>query len=81
MKFVTVIRSLPSQEWDNSDLVGIITYCILLISFSINILIYCYIGEMLMEQVFLIRVKQVSRVLSLNFTIVFVSVILQYKTM
>lgn len=42
---------LPSQEWENSDAVAILTYFILLISFTFNVLIFCYIGELLVEQV------------------------------
>ncbi|XP_032669640.1 uncharacterized protein LOC116843368 [Odontomachus brunneus] len=37
-------------EWENSNAVAILTYCILLVSFSFNVLIFCYIGEILMEQ-------------------------------
>ncbi|XP_043253248.1 odorant receptor 4-like [Colletes gigas] len=37
-------------EWQNSDVVAIFTYFILLISFTFNILIFCYIGEVLSEQ-------------------------------
>ncbi|XP_077269870.1 odorant receptor 4-like isoform X2 [Temnothorax americanus] len=37
-------------EWENSDAVAILTYFILLISFTFNILIFCYIGELLVEQ-------------------------------
>ncbi|RLU16336.1 ObirOr5-L30 [Ooceraea biroi] len=38
------------MEWENSDAVAILTYFILLISFMFNILIFCYIGELLMQQ-------------------------------
>ncbi|XP_070518223.1 odorant receptor 4-like [Cardiocondyla obscurior] len=37
-------------EWENSDAVAILTYFILLISFTFNISIFCYIGELLVEQ-------------------------------
>ncbi|XP_076276768.1 odorant receptor 35 [Lasioglossum baleicum] len=37
-------------EWEQSDTVGAMTYCILLISFTFNIFILCYIGEILSEE-------------------------------
>ncbi|KAG5331932.1 OR4 protein, partial [Acromyrmex charruanus] len=37
-------------EWKNSDAIAILTYFILLISFTFNVLIFCYIGELLVEQ-------------------------------
>ncbi|XP_053999466.1 odorant receptor 4-like [Hylaeus anthracinus] len=37
-------------EWENSDVVAILTYFILLVSFTFNILIFCYIGEVLSEE-------------------------------
>ncbi|XP_012062984.1 PREDICTED: odorant receptor 4-like [Atta cephalotes] len=37
-------------EWENSDAIAILTYFILLISFTFNVLIFCYIGELLVEQ-------------------------------
>ncbi|XP_024876729.1 uncharacterized protein LOC112457746 [Temnothorax curvispinosus] len=46
---VLVIR-LSSQEWENSDAVAIFTYFILLISLTFNILIFCYIGQLLVEE-------------------------------
>lgn len=46
-----VMYFLLSQEWENSDAAAILTYFILLISFTFNILIFCYIGELLVEQV------------------------------
>lgn len=39
------------QEWENQNTVSTMTYCILLISFIFNIFIFCYIGELLTEQV------------------------------
>ncbi|XP_053999460.1 odorant receptor 4-like isoform X1 [Hylaeus anthracinus] len=38
------------KEWENSDAVAISTYVIYLISFTFNILIFCYIGEILSDQ-------------------------------
>nr|XP_031834536.1 odorant receptor Or2-like [Nomia melanderi] len=38
------------MEWSNSDAIAILTYFTLLISFTFNILIFCYIGEILSEQ-------------------------------
>ncbi|KAK2583205.1 hypothetical protein KPH14_009225 [Odynerus spinipes] len=37
-------------EWENSDPIAILTYFILLLSFTFNIFIFCYIGELLVEQ-------------------------------
>ncbi|XP_029160996.1 odorant receptor 4-like [Nylanderia fulva] len=37
-------------EWENSDAAAILTYFILLVSFTFNTLIFCYIGELLVEQ-------------------------------
>ncbi|XP_033302048.1 odorant receptor 49a-like [Bombus bifarius] len=38
------------MEWETSDSVAISTYIILLTSFTFNILIYCYVGELLLGQ-------------------------------
>ncbi|XP_077269865.1 odorant receptor 10-like [Temnothorax americanus] len=38
------------MEWENSDAVAIFTYFILLISLTFNILIFCYIGQLLVEE-------------------------------
>lgn len=40
-----------SQEWNNSDSIAIFTYFFLFVSFVFNIFIFCYIGELLIEQV------------------------------
>ncbi|XP_043596776.1 odorant receptor 4-like [Bombus pyrosoma] len=37
-------------EWANSDLIATLTYMTLLTSFTFNIFIFCYIGELLSEQ-------------------------------
>nr|XP_031834878.1 uncharacterized protein LOC116428001 [Nomia melanderi] len=37
-------------EWEQSDAIGTLTYCTLLISFTFNIFILCYIGEILSEE-------------------------------
>ncbi|XP_043517113.1 odorant receptor Or2-like isoform X1 [Frieseomelitta varia] len=37
-------------EWRNNDAIAIMTYFTLLISFTFNIFIFCYIGELLSEQ-------------------------------
>ncbi|XP_076760928.1 uncharacterized protein LOC143429282 [Xylocopa sonorina] len=39
------------MEWQTSDSIAIITYVILLISFTFNILIFCVVGELLLGQV------------------------------
>ncbi|XP_032669699.1 uncharacterized protein LOC116843416 [Odontomachus brunneus] len=38
------------MEWKNSDTIAIVTYFILLVSLTFNILIFCYIGELLVEE-------------------------------
>ncbi|KAG6804483.1 odorant receptor 51 isoform X1 [Apis mellifera caucasica] len=37
-------------EWETSDSAAILTYVILLFSFTFNILIFCYVGELLLGQ-------------------------------
>nr|AXM05137.1 odorant receptor [Campoletis chlorideae] len=37
-------------EWEQSDAIAILTYTILLASFTFNILLFCYIGELLTEE-------------------------------
>ncbi|XP_043517114.1 odorant receptor 49a-like isoform X2 [Frieseomelitta varia] len=37
-------------EWRNSDAIAVITYVTLFISFTFNVFIFCYIGEILTEQ-------------------------------
>ncbi|KAK2583202.1 hypothetical protein KPH14_009222 [Odynerus spinipes] len=37
-------------EWNNNDAIAILTYLILLISFTFNIFIFCYIGQLLVDQ-------------------------------
>ncbi|XP_076640737.1 odorant receptor 49a-like isoform X3 [Halictus rubicundus] len=37
-------------EWENNDTVAILTYIMLLVSFTFIIFIFCYIGELLSEQ-------------------------------
>ncbi|XP_076177140.1 uncharacterized protein LOC143151675 [Ptiloglossa arizonensis] len=38
------------MEWETSDSVAILTYVILLVSFTFSIAIYCYVGELLLGQ-------------------------------
>ncbi|XP_076760687.1 odorant receptor 4-like [Xylocopa sonorina] len=38
------------MEWENSDAIAISTYLLLLLSFTFNVFIICYIGEVLSEQ-------------------------------
>ncbi|XP_014475026.1 PREDICTED: uncharacterized protein LOC106744619 [Dinoponera quadriceps] len=38
------------MEWENSDAIAIVTYFIILVSLTFNILIFCYIGELLVEE-------------------------------
>lgn len=42
---------LMRQEWNSNDIMQSISYMILMISFSFNIFIFCYIGELVAEQV------------------------------
>ncbi|CAK9826115.1 Odorant receptor 13a [Anthophora retusa] len=37
-------------EWEQNEAIGTVTYCTLLMSFTFNIFILCYIGEILSEQ-------------------------------
>ncbi|XP_076760684.1 odorant receptor 35 [Xylocopa sonorina] len=37
-------------EWEQNETIGTLTYCTLLVSFTFNIFILCYIGEILSEQ-------------------------------
>ncbi|XP_043488575.1 odorant receptor Or2-like [Polistes fuscatus] len=37
-------------EWENNDAIAILTYAILLLTFTFNIFIYCFIGELLTDQ-------------------------------
>ncbi|XP_076235780.1 uncharacterized protein LOC143180132 [Calliopsis andreniformis] len=39
------------MEWHNSDATAIITYFMLLFSFTFNIFIFCYVGQILSDQV------------------------------
>jgi hypothetical protein len=45
------IRIFTLQEWGITDSATYITYVVLLISFTFNIFIFCYIGELVAEQV------------------------------
>ncbi|XP_031834533.2 uncharacterized protein LOC116427863 isoform X1 [Nomia melanderi] len=38
------------MEWRNSDMIAVATYFMLLTSMTFNVLIYCYVGELLSEQ-------------------------------
>ncbi|XP_076642139.1 odorant receptor 2a-like isoform X2 [Halictus rubicundus] len=38
------------MEWANSDMISILTYFMLLVSFTFIIFIFCYVGEILSEQ-------------------------------
>ncbi|XP_036146795.1 uncharacterized protein LOC105835747 [Monomorium pharaonis] len=44
-------------EWENRETLGTMTFCSLLISFTFNIFILCYIGELLAEQCIQIGMK------------------------
>ncbi|XP_019699212.1 uncharacterized protein LOC105188312 [Harpegnathos saltator] len=44
-------------EWEHRETLGTMTYCSLLISFTFNIFILCYIGELLAEQCIQIGIK------------------------
>ncbi|XP_017795940.1 PREDICTED: uncharacterized protein LOC108577312 [Habropoda laboriosa] len=45
-----LIEYLLMMEWESSDSIGILTYVTLLTSFTFNILIFCYVGELLLGQ-------------------------------
>ncbi|KAI4479600.1 hypothetical protein M0804_010997 [Polistes exclamans] len=38
------------MDWENSDTTGLVTYFIFLLSFTFNMFIFCYMGELLSEQ-------------------------------
>ncbi|XP_076376043.1 odorant receptor 4-like isoform X2 [Megalopta genalis] len=38
------------MEWRRNDMIALLTYFTLLISFTFNIMIFCYVGELLTEQ-------------------------------
>ncbi|XP_043488574.1 odorant receptor 22c-like [Polistes fuscatus] len=38
------------MEWENNDSVAMLTYAILLLTFTFNIFIYCFIGDLLTDQ-------------------------------
>ncbi|XP_048267244.1 uncharacterized protein LOC100645979 [Bombus terrestris] len=44
------LLTVMKAEWEQNDTIGTLTYCTLLISFTFNIFILCYIGEILSEQ-------------------------------
>ncbi|XP_015179497.1 PREDICTED: uncharacterized protein LOC107068019 [Polistes dominula] len=48
-------------EWENNDRIATITYVILLIAFTFNIFIFCYIGELLVDQVYLFIIFQLYK--------------------
>ncbi|XP_043488149.1 odorant receptor 4-like [Polistes fuscatus] len=47
---ICLLQYYCMTEWNNNDTVAILTYLILLISFTFNIFIFCYIGELLVDQ-------------------------------
>ncbi|KAK0090386.1 hypothetical protein PV325_000668 [Microctonus aethiopoides] len=38
------------MEWEDNDAIGIMTYTILLMSFTFNIFLFCYIGDLLTDE-------------------------------
>ncbi|XP_076475335.1 odorant receptor 10-like isoform X3 [Bombus vancouverensis nearcticus] len=47
---ICFVELIGCTEWEQNDTIGTLTYCTLLISFTFNIFILCYIGEILSEQ-------------------------------
>ncbi|KAL2731019.1 OR4 protein [Vespula squamosa] len=47
---ICLLQYYCMTEWSNNDAVAILTYFILLVSFTFNIFIFCYIGELLVNQ-------------------------------
>lgn len=45
------IGTFKLQEWEIGEFANYVTYTILLISFIFNIFLFCYIGELVAEQV------------------------------
>nr|KAF7396880.1 hypothetical protein H0235_016417 [Vespula pensylvanica] len=47
---ICLLQYYCMTEWSNNDAVAIFTYFILLVSFTFNIFIFCYIGELLVNE-------------------------------
>ncbi|XP_046835672.1 uncharacterized protein LOC124431615 isoform X1 [Vespa crabro] len=47
---ICLLQYYCMTEWTNNDAIAILTYFILLVSFTFNIFIFCYIGELLVNQ-------------------------------
>ncbi|KAK2583196.1 hypothetical protein KPH14_009216 [Odynerus spinipes] len=45
-----ILRYVSFQEWEHNETIRTLTFCTLLMSFTFNIFILCYIGELLVEQ-------------------------------
>lgn len=56
-KIVTLHSFL--QDWDKGDMISDMTYIALIISFAFNIFIFCYIGEILGEEVYITYIDPV----------------------
>lgn len=46
---------LPFQDWSQDEKQNLVPYSIIFVSVTFNIFIFCYIGEMLAEQVTILR--------------------------
>jgi len=51
------IKLIILQEWESQKTTSYITYTVLLLSFTFNIFIFCYIGELIAEKVSSITVE------------------------
>ncbi|XP_018343956.1 PREDICTED: uncharacterized protein LOC108749637 [Trachymyrmex septentrionalis] len=47
---ICMLEYLFLMEWENSDAVGVMSYILLFIALTFNVLIFCYIGELLVEE-------------------------------
>lgn len=55
------LKIIILQEWESKKTTSYITYTVLLLSFTFNIFIFCYIGELVAE-----KVKPYSRSIPLH---------------
>lgn len=54
------------QDWNQDEKEGIVAYAIILISVTFNIFIFCYIGEILSEQVTVAPVRNIMILYPIN---------------
>ena len=60
------------QEFEQSELLGSIVFMLLFISFTFNIFMFCYIGDLLTEKVTIIRLSHFVPYLFRKIILVFI---------